>query len=297
MNALKIYPPSSLNSPDLMPPFSEFGYRFLAEGDSWFTIGALNPLKNSNLLFEMRFAQTGCAINCATPGDTLNHMSELNSDPDFIDLLTGRRARVWDGLLLSCGGNDLIDALGVRGPGVPLDKRLLREAAEWGDAAQGAARYLSDAGWQTFSTYLKANLKHMIGLRDAGPSRGAPMFLHGYAVPMPRPAPAELGIGPWLYPSVQAYAIPEADYEAVAALLIKRLAALLAECAADAGNFPNLHFFDTTVIPILAAAKGSSGESGNWINEIHLNRQGCSALAVPWAAAIEKVIRTERGEI
>jgi hypothetical protein len=196
MNKLKIYPPSSLNSPDLMPPFSEFGYRFLAEGDSWFTVGALNPLKNSNLLFEMRFAQTGCAINCATPGDTLNHMSELNSDPDFIDLLTGRRARVWDGLLLSCGGNDLIDALGVRGPGIPLAQRLLREAAEWGDASQGAARYLSDAGWQTFSTYLKANLKHMVGLRDAGPSRGAPMFLHGYAVPMPRPAPAELASGP-----------------------------------------------------------------------------------------------------
>ena len=296
MNKLKIYPPSSLNSPDLMPPFSEFGYRFLAEGDSWFTVGALNPLKNSNLLFEMRFAQTGCVINCATPGDTLNHMSELNSDPDFIDLLTGRRARVWDGLLLSCGGNDLIDALGVRGPGVPLAKRLLREAAEWGDASQGAARYLSDAGWQTFSTYLKANLKHMVGLRDAGPSRGAPMFLHGYAVPMPRPAPAELGIGPWLYPSVQAYAVPEADYEAVAALLIRRLAALLAECASDAANFPNLHFFDTTLIPIQAAAKGSSGESGSWINEIHLNRQGCSALAVPWAAAIEKVIRAERGD-
>ena len=74
------------------------------------------------------------------------------------------------------------------------------------------------------------------------------------------------------------------------------LAALLAECAADAANFPNLHFFDTTLIPIQAAAKGSSGESGSWINEIHLNRQGCSALAVPWAAAIEKVIRAERGD-
>jgi hypothetical protein len=297
MNKLKIYPPSSLNSPDLMPPFSEFGYRLLAEGDSWFTVGALNPLKNSNLLFEMRFAQTGCAINCATPGDTLSHMSQLNSDPDFIDLLAGRRARVWDGVLLSCGGNDLIDALGARGAGVPLAQRLLREAAEWGDASQGAARYLSDAGWQTFSTYLKANLKHMVGLRDAGPSRGAPMFLHGYAVPMPRPAPAELGIGPWLHPSVQAYAIPEADYEAVAALLIKRLAALLAECAADAANFPNLHFFDTTLITIEPAQKGSAGESGDWINEIHLNRHGCEKLAVPWAAAIEKVIRTERGEI
>ena len=187
MNALKIYPPSSLNSPDLMPPFGEFGYRFLAEGDSWFTVGALNPLKNSNLLFEMRFAQTGCAINCATPGDTLDHMSELNSDPDFIDLLTGRRARVWDGLLLSCGGNDLIDALGVRAEGVALNLRLLRTAAEWGPASDGAARYLSDAGWQTFCGYFRANLDAMLALRDAGPSKGAPMFLHGYSVPTPRP--------------------------------------------------------------------------------------------------------------
>ena len=78
MNKLKIYPPSSLNSPDLMPPFSEFGYRFLAEGDSWFTVGALNPLKNSNLLFEMRFAQTGCVINCATPGDTLHVLGKTS---------------------------------------------------------------------------------------------------------------------------------------------------------------------------------------------------------------------------
>ena len=297
MNQLKIFPPSSLNSSDLMPPFGEFGYRFLAEGDSWFTVGALNPLRNANLLFEMRFGQTACAVNCATPGDTLSHMSQFNSDPDFVGLLAGRRARAWDGVLLSCGGNDLIDALGVRGPGIPPEQRLLREAAEWGPAAEGAARYLSDAGWQTFSTYLKANLKHMVGLRDAGPSQGAPMFLHGYAVPTPRPAPAELGIGPWLLPSVQAYGIPEDDYGPVAELLIKRLAALLAGCAGDAVAFPNLHFFDTTLIAIEPARKGSAGESGDWINEIHLNRRGCEKLALPWAAEIERTIKAERGEV
>ena len=71
--------------------------------------------------------------------------------------------------------------------------------------------------------------------------------------------------------------------EAVAELLIGRLAMLLAECAGDAARFPNLHFFDTTLIPIEPAAPGSSGESGDWINEIHLNRSGCRKLAVPWA--------------
>lgn len=297
MPKLKIVPPSDLNVPDLAPNLGEFGIRFLAEGDSWFTIGALNPLKNSNLLFEMRFAQSAVAINCATPGDTLQRMAQTGSDPVFVDLLLGKRRRPWDALLLSCGGNDLIDALAVRGAGIPLRLRLLREAAEWGDATMGAARYLSDEGWQTFSDYLKANLDHIVGLRDqaASQSRGVPIFLHGYAVPMPRPAPAELGIGPWLLPSVQAYAIPEADYGAVASLLIGRLAALLASCAADAARFPNLHFFDTTAIAIAAAAPGSTGESGDWVNEIHLNRDGCARLAVPWAKAIEAVIVAQRG--
>lgn len=297
MPKLKIHPPSDLNTPDLAPNLGEFGIRFLAEGDSWFTIGALNPVKNSNLLFEMRFAQSAVAINCATPGDTLQRMAQTSSDPVFVDLLVGRRRRAWDGILLSCGGNDLIDALAVRGAGIPLHLRLLREADEWGDPAQGAARYLSDAGWQTFSTYLKANLDHIVALRDAAPSqsKGAPVFLHGYAVPTPRPAPAELGIGPWLLPSVQAYGIPELDYEAVAALLIGRLAALLASCAADAARYPNLHFFDTTAIAVMPAAKGSAGVSGDWVNEIHLTRSGCEKLAVPWAAAIEKVIVDQRG--
>ena len=297
MNPLQIFPPSSLNDPTLAPNLGGFGMRLLAEGDSWFTVGALNPLKNANLLFEMRFQQTAVAINCATPGDTLRRMADIHRDPEFVDLLAGRRKRAWDGLLMSCGGNDLIDALGVRGPGIPLHLRLLRESAEWGLPAEGAARYLSDAGWQTFSTYLKANLDHIVALRDAGPSpsRGAPVFLHGYAVPTPRPAPAEFGIGPWLLPSVQAYGIPELDYEAVAALLIGRLAALLASCAADAARFPNLHFFDSTTIAITPAAKGSAGVSGDWVNEIHLTQRGCEKLAVPWAKAIEKVIVDQRG--
>lgn len=48
MNALAIYSPEDLNRNE-PPPLSDFGWRFLAEGDSWFTIGSLNPAKNSNL--------------------------------------------------------------------------------------------------------------------------------------------------------------------------------------------------------------------------------------------------------
>jgi len=61
------------------PPLSEFGRRLLAEGDSWFTIGTLNLLAASNLLFKMEVGRTTAVVNCAYPGDTLQHMVDCGS--------------------------------------------------------------------------------------------------------------------------------------------------------------------------------------------------------------------------
>ena len=289
MKPLAVYTPGQLFSNE-PPDLSSLGYRFLAEGDSWFSIGTLNPAKNSNLLFEMEFSQWAGAVNCASPGDTLGRMCKMNCDPTFTDLLLGRRARIWDALLISCGGNDLIDAFGVGSNGVPPEKRLLLTQAEWGAPELGPARYLSDAGWQTFRNYMAANLDHLVALRDQGPSRGVPIFLHGYAYPTPRPSGAGLKLGPWLYPSALAYGVPEADYLPVAKLLIGRFAELMAACAADTARYPNLHFFDSRTIAVDPAALGSTGVSGDWVNEIHLTWRGYEKIAVPWAASIEKVL-------
>jgi len=294
MPKLDIYTPSQVFSSE-PPDLSQYAYRFLAEGDSWFSIGALNPLKNSNLLFEMVFRQIGCAINCATPGDTLKRMVEMNTDPNFIDLLCGRRARRWEGLLMSCGGNDLIAAvqtppIDAAGAPVPPALRLLLQADEWGPTELGAPRYLSDAGWQTFGTYLRANVEHLIGLREQGPSAGQPVFMHCYAFPTPRPAGAGLGFGPWLLPALQRYAVPDSDGVLVARELLARLGRLLAEMAADTARFPNLNVFDSSAIAIDAALPGTSGVSGDWVNEIHLTKAGYRKLAVPWAQAIEAML-------
>ena len=297
MSKLEVFQPSQVNSSE-PPPLEQFGFRFLAEGDSWFSIGTLNPLKNSNLLFEMEFRQSACAVNCAQPGDTLARMSQMNTDPRFIDLLCGRRARLWDTNLMSCGGIDLIEAVQSpsvdrQGQPVPLALRLLLTADEWGPPELGAQRYLSDAGWQTFSTYLQANVDHLLALRERGPSAGQPVFMHGYAFPTPRPAGAELGMGPWLLPALQAYAIPAADGIVVARELLTRLGALLAKTAADSVRFANLHFFESTAIAIDAALPGTTGVSGDWVNEIHLTRGGYRKIAVPWAARIEAVLAGE----
>jgi hypothetical protein len=287
--SLAIYSPLHLASND-PPALEQFGYRFLAEGDSWFTIGALNPAKNSNLLFEMEFKLSACAINCAFPGDTLQHIGEFLNNQDFKKLLFGRTALIWDGILLSAGGNDLIDALQARGPDIALDKRLLLLADEWGDAAQGAVRYVSEPGWKTFERYVEDSLLHIVNMRDRGPSAGCPIFMHGYAVPTPRPAGAGLGAGPWLLPALVAYGIPEAHRIALAREFIGRLASLLSRLAGDTARFANVHMFDSTNIAIIPAQPDSTGSDGDWVNEIHLTWQGYEKIADPWCAAIEAVM-------
>ncbi|GAB4039421.1 MAG: hypothetical protein Fur0014_09110 [Rubrivivax sp.] len=275
------------------PGWSGHRYRFLAEGDSWFSLGSLNPLTSANLLQEMRFSQRAGAVHCAYPGDTLRRMVSLREDPRFVQLIAGNAAWRWDAILLSAGGNDLIDAAGSP-PSAPLDRRLLRGVAEWGAPGTGALRYLSEPGWQTFAAYFRANLALMVELRDrqAGENgnRGRPLCLHTYAFPTPRPAGAGAGQGPWLMPAMQAYGIPQADWTAVAHLLLDRLAELMLACAADPTTYPAVHVFDTRKLPIRPAALGSTGESGDWLNEIHLTRDGCRKLAEPWAAQIEAIV-------
>ena len=51
-----VYPADWIARPD-PPPLSDFGRRLLAEGDSWFTIGTLNLMAASNVLFKMQVSQ------------------------------------------------------------------------------------------------------------------------------------------------------------------------------------------------------------------------------------------------
>jgi hypothetical protein len=91
-------------------------------------------------------------------------------------------------------------------------------------------------------------------------------------------------------PAIDAYAVPEADRSALAQLLIERLAALLQSLADDGTRLPNLHFFDSTRVALERAQPGTSGDSGDWLNEIHLNRAGCGKVARAWSAEIERTL-------
>ena len=114
--------------------------------------------------------------------------------------------------------------------------------------------------------------------------------MHTYANPTPRPSGAGLGHGPWLMPALQAYGVPEADWPALAAELLGQLADLMQACAADTVRYPELHVFDSRALAIDAALPGTTGSSGDWLNEIHLTRTGCRKVALPWCAQIEQIM-------
>ncbi|MDC8784845.1 hypothetical protein [Roseateles koreensis] len=298
MNHLACFTPGDLAAASA-PDLTSYRWRLLAQGDSWFSTADDKLNAHANLLQEMVYKEPTCAVNCAGKGGTLSHLVDLESAPDFVRLLSDKDSTVWDGVLLSMGGNDLISAAqtpahDAAGNRVPLHLRLLRHQTEWGAPSSGVARYFSEPGWATYSDYLRTNVRHLLTLRDQGPSAGKPMFMHCYAVPMPRPAGAEdVGLGqsgPWLYPALKAYALPAADWAAVSRLMVFHLAQLLKSMAADPVQFPGLHVFDSTTVPLAPATPGSSGSSGDWHNEIHLNHSGCFKIARAWSEHVEAVL-------
>ena len=297
MPIVDLFKPSDLLQPgdQGFPDFGRYRFKFLAQGDSWFSIGAIPPAATTNLLLELDLRTSACAVNCAHPGFELRRMIDGVRDPSFTQLLVGNQSWRWDGILMSAGGNDLIDAVRVlprygknhpkEGQFIPPDLRILLRPDEW-PAGATSDKYISDSGWATFSGYLTKLFKELQDLRDSrhSQSRGVPLFVHCYDYLLARDAPAGLGKGPWLYPAVLAYGIPPEDWAGLGVALVERLKTLLTGIA-----MPNLHLVDATVGTLTPAAGGSTGPSNDWQNEIHPTARGYEKLAAKYAASIDQV--------
>lgn len=294
MHKLYALSPDDLLHPSdgTLPDFANYKYKFLAQGDSWFSIGAVPPRATTSIFMELNLGARCCAVNCAHPGYVLKRMISAARDPNFTQLLVGNQAWKWDAILMSAGGNDLIDAMRVmpsygnnhpqEGQPIPQSLRLLLRPDEWKPGA-GADRYLSDAGWASFCTYLSALVHELVQLRDSSHSlsRGVPLYLHCYDYLLARNARAGPGVGPWLYPALRAYTVPPGAWQAVGIEVITRFKALL-----QGIHLPNLHIVDTTDT-LIPAKPDETGDSGGWINEIHPNAGGYKKLAAKYAAAVD----------
>ena len=257
---------------------SDFGWHMLAEGDSWFSFGSL---LGNNLLNKLAFTRSTLITNTARPSDTLAHMADWWRDPAFSILVAdGPRSWPFDAILLSGGGNDLIDAVNDRLVG----RQLLRLLPAGSDPASPEDCIHPEA-WAVFEAYLRANFAMVSQLAAGSPQNAAtPIFVHTYDYPTPNDLPAAPGRGPWLLPALKAHGIPQPMHQPLTDHLIDRLAGVVRTL-----GHANVHVIDT-LGTLTRAAAGATGDSNDWLNEIHPNSRGYGKLAPLWRAAIEGVI-------
>jgi hypothetical protein len=274
-------------------PFEQFARKALAQGDSWMSIGALPPGRTTNLLLEMAFARRTVIVQCARPGKVLRRFTDTTREKDFLRMMNGPVAGRWDVILISGVGNDVIAAVGSD-PTEPPERRLLRTPAERGSGPLAPAAYLSEPGWAAFVNHIRFVFEQLVDLRDKGPNLRVPMVMHNYGRLMPRPSGAGLGAGPWMHPSFEAYAIAQADRLAVSDELTTRMDALLRQLIAGrlaADPAANLHLVDTKGLAGIALAQpGAEGSSGDWVNEIHLTRDGYRKCTAVWADVVDPIL-------
>jgi hypothetical protein len=304
MPNLKLYSPSQWRQvyPD---PGINFMYRFLAQGDSWFSIGALPPMLTTNLLMEMTFHNSACALNYAQPGAEGAQMVSASATWVFNqEFVSSMQQTEWDAILMSLAGNDLIDAVQAQWQDevthTLLDPRLrlLLVPDEW-SAQADVSRFLSADGWHTFSDHMREVFRALVALRDQDGSKsaGRPLFFHSYHYMQPRNVGVGLHnlsggwqIGPWLYKALVNFGIPNSndEWRALTRQLMDRLSTLLQQIAT---SYPHLYFVDLRAVPLAYANVNDPGATVDWANEIHPTHAGYRPLAAAYGAFVEETLQ------
>jgi hypothetical protein len=239
----------------------------------------------------MVLSKSVVAVNCARPGIELSHMTDGTNQQEFLRLLRGPLAYRWDGIFLSGGGNDVIDAA-LSPAANSADQRLLLTATEWPTvipAGSEGSAFISELGWQTFKSHMNDVFDQFLQERDNGVNNGVPIFFHTYDFLTPRNAPAGPGFGPWLYKAMNdIYGISPLYWQAIADELLKRLRILL-QGIVDDRPAKNLHLIDS-LGTIAVAHPGTQGVNGDWENEIHPTPHGYSLLAKKWRAELDATL-------
>ena len=285
MRQVQVYLPAEVNNAQSPAPLGAYDLQFLAQGDSWFSVGAMPPL-TTNLFDGMGLSEiSACVVNCAQSGAKLSRMADTTIDRQFMRFLAGPMSTRWAGLLLLGGGNDLIEAAQLP-PTNRTDMRLFATPAEWTSAPAGE-RYLSNAGWQTFCTHIAAVFANLVTARDSGQNHGIPIIWHTYDIAVARDAGAGLGFGPWLYPAMLAYQVPQSDWAAVSVALLDRLETLIDHLSANTadGSVHVVHGQGT----LTQALPTDRAATEDWQNEIHPTPAGYRKLSALWRPVLDAV--------
>jgi hypothetical protein len=204
--------------------------RFLAEGDSWFSFGSW---KFSSLLNQLRLTRPSAVVTLAHPGETISRMASIAQNPELDLWLSMPYSDIrWSALLVSGGGNDVIDAAQSLIPASPSDQPLM-----------DADRYIDQVRLGEIIAVIQQSYADIVALRDRpnSPCIGVPLITHAYDLATPRNAPAQFLVplmGPWLYPAMVRARIPTARWNAVSDFILGALGQCLVEPGGAAAEFP-----------------------------------------------------------
>ena len=274
LNDLKPIPnPGDPNNPDNQL----FRYKLLAEGDSWFTVGGL-PI--DNVIKNLKFDKQNIILSLAKPGDTLKRMTDICNNPTWQKMTSKKFGYDWNGLLISAGGNDLIEY---------LPELLLSATERTGKTINGPEDYLHLSNVQVMIDHIIEGYQTLVAWRDRPDSRcqNIPLIAHTYDYATPINVKAKflfIEKGPWFYREFTKAGIPETDFIAVADYLMNRLVNALLKL-----NLPEVYIVKTSGL-LTRAVLGATDESNDWLNEIHPNRAGWAKLAKVWRSEIRKVL-------
>lgn len=257
--------------------------RVLAQGDSWFAFPLPVIGGPRNLVEAIDTRKAMVAINLSIVGDTAENMAQGERFAQLRSILAGGGGEepiAVAAILLSAGGNDLIDRIadlvgsvtrGMKGAArEQAHRRVLLELTS------GAATAIYDD--------VVAHLAKLIAARDGGPSSAAPVILHGYAHVTPRDAPAlqfPVKVGPWIWKKLSPLGYTQPQQQEIAARVIdefnRRLAALHDEAK-------GVHVLDLRPLqapggPLPVADPGWLEPTPYWHDEIHLNAAGWDCVA------------------
>lgn len=260
-----------------------FKYRFLVEGDSWMDRSSLFSTSLIQCLaieFDKQKLGDALFINVSRFGDTIKNMGRCASG-EFGLWIATQFAWKFDAILLSGGGNDFIDAAREPAP----DHGILVDFSQSAAPNSSDQCIRKDAVAALITGEVDPGFGRLYDVVQGSQYANIPIFLNNYDVPTPRFAPAAVGGKAWLSEAYSKNAIPPALWQDVTDQIFIDMQMTIASWA---WGRPNVHIVPTDGT-LTKAAPGTTGDSNDWLNEIHPNQQGWRKLAKVWTPAIKAV--------
>lgn len=257
--------------------------RILAQGDSWFAFPLPVIGAPRNLVEAIATRKPTVAIDLAIVGDTAENMAQGDRFAQFHAILAGGGGEdpiPVAAILLSAGGNDLIDRIAdLVGTVTRGLKRTAREEAH----RRVLQEVTSGAATPIYEDVI-AHLRTLLAEREGGPSARAPVILHGYAHVTPRDAPAlrfPIKVGPWIWKRLAPLGYTQPEQQEIAARVIDEFNRRLAGLRDEANG---VHVLDFRALqapggPLPVADPAWLEPTAYWHDEIHLNADGWSCVA------------------